>query len=30
VPQLYAALGWQRRETRLYRGETITVMDRDL
>jgi GNAT superfamily N-acetyltransferase len=30
VPQLYAALGWQPRETRLYRGEMITVMDRDL
>lgn len=27
---LYAGLGWRRRETRDYRGETITVMDRDL
>ena len=30
VPQLYASLGWLPRETRAYRGETITVMDRDL
>ena len=30
APELYAALGWQARETRDYRGERITVMDRDL
>lgn len=30
VPALYAGLGWQARETRDYRGERITVMDRDL
>jgi GNAT superfamily N-acetyltransferase len=30
APALYAGLGWQAREIRDYRGETITVMDRDL